>query len=179
MTAKSTSTTYGSVAVSIHWITALLIIGLLASGTLAEESADPATKARILSAHAPMGIAVLLLTLGRLAWWWRFDNRPAPLGGDPAWQEKTAKLVHGLLYLVILAMAASGIGLFVLSGAGDIIFGGAPGPLPDFTTFAPRVPHGIGAKTLLGLFVLHAGAALFHHFIKRDATLRRMWFGRG
>jgi cytochrome b561 len=97
MTAKSTSTTYGSVAVSIHWITALLIIGLLVSGTLAEESADPATKALILSAHAPMGIAVLLLTLGRLAWWWRFDNRPAPLGGDPAWQETIAKLVHGLL----------------------------------------------------------------------------------
>ncbi|WP_375588882.1 cytochrome b [Hoeflea alexandrii] len=179
MTTKSTPNTYGSVAVSIHWITALLIIGLLVSGTLAEESADPATKARILSAHAPMGIAVLLLTLGRLVWWWRFDSRPAPLGGEPAWQEKTAKLVHGLLYVVMLAMAASGIGLFVLSGAGDIIFGGAPGPLPDFNTFAPRLPHGIGAKILLGLFVLHAGAALFHHFIKRDATLRRMWIGRG
>jgi cytochrome b561 len=177
MTRKSSSTAYGAVAVGIHWLTVLLIVALLGSGMLADETSDPAAKARILTAHAPMGIAVLLLTLARLIWWWRFDTHPEPLGGDPAWQIKAAKAVHGLLYLVVLAMTASGIGLFVLSGAGDIIFGGAPGPLPDFNEFAPRLPHGIGAQLLLVLFVAHAGAALYHHFVKRDATLRRMWFG--
>ena len=177
MTSKSSSTAYGTVAVSLHWLTVLLIIALLGSGMLADETSDPAAKAQILTAHAPMGIAVLLLTLARLVWWWRFDTHPEPLGGDPAWQTKAAKAVHGLLYLAILVMAASGIGLFALSGAGDIIFGGAPGPLPDFGGFAPRLPHGIVAKLLLALFVLHAAAALFHHFVKRDATLRRMWFG--
>lgn len=178
MTRKSSSTVYGAVAVGIHWLTVLLIIALLGSGMLADETRDPAAKALILSAHAPMGIAVLLLTLARLVWWWRFDTHPEPLAGDPAWQIKAAKAVHGLLYLVVLAMAASGIGLFVLSGAGDIIFGGAPGALPDFNEFAPRLPHGIGAQLLLGLFLAHAGAALYHHFVKRDTTLRRMWFGR-
>ena len=178
MTRKSSSTAYGTVAVSLHWLTVLLIIALLGSGMLADETSDPAAKARILTAHAPMGIAVLLLTLARIVWWWRFDTHPEPLAGDPAWQIKAAKAVHGLLYLAILVMAASGIGLFVLSGAGDIIFGGAPGPLPDFGDFAPRLPHGIVAKLLLALFVLHAAAALFHHFVKRDDTLRRMWFGR-
>jgi cytochrome b561 len=176
MTSKSSSTAYGTVAVSIHWLTALLIVALLGSGMLADETSDPATKARILTAHAPMGILVLLLTVARLVWWWRFDTHPEPLAGDPAWQVKMAKAVHGLLYLFVLVMAASGIGLFVLSGAGDIIFGSATGPLPDFNDFAPRLPHGIGAKLLLGLFALHAGAALFHHFVKRDGTLRRMRF---
>lgn len=177
MTSKSSSTAYGTVAVSLHWLTVLLIIALLGSGMLADETSDPAAKAQILTAHAPMGIAVLLLTLARIVWWWRFDTHPEPLAGDPAWQTKVAKAVHGLLYLAILVMAASGIGLFALSGAGDIIFGGAPGPLPDFGDFTPRLPHGIVAKLLLALFVLHAAAALFHHFVKRDATLRRMWFG--
>ncbi|MDP3526504.1 MAG: cytochrome b [Hoeflea sp.] len=178
MSMKSSPTTYGAVAVSIHWLSALLIVGLLASGMLADETGDPATKARILSAHAPMGIAVLLLTLARIVWWWRLDSHPAPLAGDPAWQMKAARAVHGLLYIVVLGMAASGIGLFVLSGAGAIVFGGAPGPLPDFADFAPRVPHGIGAKLLAALFIGHAGAALYHHFVKRDATLTRMWFTR-
>jgi len=77
---------------------------------------------------------------------------------------------------VMIGMAASGIGMFVLSGAGDILFGGAPGPLPDFDNFAPRVPHGIGAKLIIALLALHIGAALYHHFLRRDQTLRRIWF---
>ena len=72
-------------------------------------------------------------------------------------------------------MAASGIGMFVLSGAGPIVFG-SEGNLPDFTQYLPRVPHSIGARAMVALLVLHAGAALYHHFVKRDATLRRMWF---
>ncbi|WP_244447170.1 cytochrome b/b6 domain-containing protein [Hoeflea sp. BAL378] len=176
MSMKSSPTTYGAVAVSIHWLSVVLITALLASGMLADETVDPAGKARILAAHAPMGIAVLLLTLARIVWWWRFDAHPEPLSADPAWQVRSAKAVHGLLYLLVIGMAVSGISLFVLSGAGDIIFGGAPGPLPDFGDFAPRAAHGIGAKLLLVLFVAHAAAALYHHFVKRDATLKRMWF---
>ncbi|MEQ8479992.1 MAG: cytochrome b [Hoeflea sp.] len=176
MTHKSSTDSYGSVAIGVHWLTAVLIVGLLASGVLAENAADPATKATLLTLHAPMGIAVLVLTLFRIVWWWRLDTRPDPLGGNPAWQEKLAKAVHLLLYMVMIGMAASGIGMFVLSGSGDILFGGAPGPLPDFDNFAPRGPHGIGAKLLMALLVLHAGAALYHHFLRRDATLRRMWF---
>tara|TARA_R110002020_G_scaffold18931_11_gene65469 strand:- start:310 stop:846 length:537 start_codon:yes stop_codon:yes gene_type:complete len=178
MSMKSSPTTYGAVAVSIHWLSALLILALLASGMLADETGDPAAKARILAAHAPMGIAVLLLTLARLVWGWRFDAHPAPMSGDPAWQLRSAKAVHGLLYLLVIGMAVSGISLFVLSGAGDIIFGGASGPLPDFGDFTPRAPHGIGAKLLLVLFIAHAAAALYHHFVRRDATLKRMWFSR-
>lgn len=175
---KSTNTSYGTVAVGIHWLSVLVLAMLFASGSLADDAADPAEKAFLLSLHAPLGAAVLVLTLARLVWWWRFDTRPAPIGSDPAWQEKIAKAVHAALYIVVLGMAASGIGMFALSGAGLIVFGGAPGPLPDFDLYAPRVPHGIGAKILLGLVVLHAGAALYHHFVKRDATLKRMWFGK-
>ncbi|WP_420408918.1 cytochrome b [Hoeflea sp.] len=176
MTHGTSSDAYGRVAIGIHWLTAVLIIGLMASGILAENSTDETLKAAVLRLHAPMGIAILLLTLLRIAWWWRFDTRPGPLGTNPAWQEFLAKAVHLLLYVVMIGMAASGIGMFVLSGAGDILFAGAPGPLPDFATFAPRTPHGIGAKLMIALLAIHAGAALYHHFIRRDATLKRMWF---
>lgn len=117
MTLKSTPTAYGAVAVGLHWLSALLIVGLLVSGTIADETADPAAKASILSIHAPFGILVLVLTLARLLWW-RLDARPEPLDGDTAFQKLGAKGVHGLLYLVVLVMGASGIALFALSGAG-------------------------------------------------------------
>ena len=63
--------------------------------------------------------------------------------------------MHWLLTLIPVAMAASGIGMMVLSGAADALTGG--GPLPDFEQFLPRGPHGAGARVLRGTTgVLHA-----------------------
>lgn len=172
---KSTSTEYGRVAVLLHWISALLIVGLMISGGRAEDAASDQDKISILALHAPLGLSILLLTLARIAWWVFADKQPAVIANAPAWQTLSAKAVHGLFYLVILGMVASGIATLRLSGAGEIIFF-SNAALPDFADFAPRIPHGIGAKLIIILFVAHAGAALYHHFVKRDGTLGRMWF---
>ena len=83
-------------------------------------------------------------------------------------------MVHVLFYIVILGMIASGVGMMLLSGAAPLVFGGEG--LLDFWKYPPRLPHGIGARLLLTLLVLHIGAALHHHFVRRDSLLRRMWF---
>ena len=177
MLAKSSNTSYGTVAISIHWMSAVLIIAALVSGFRAANTTDLAAKAQVLSVHAPLAIAVVLLTLARLAWWWFADRKPSPLAGTPNWQHKSATAVHRLFYIVIFGMGASGIGMLILSGAGPIIFGGAEGHLPDFWNFKPRIPHGIGARLLVILLFIHIGAALDHHFILRDGSLKRMRFG--
>ncbi len=173
---KSTPTQFGSVAVTIHWLSAIFILVMLGSGFRAASMADSAAKEAILMFHAPLGIVILVLTLLRLFWWWRVDQKPRPVDGDPAWQTYTAKAIHVLFYVVILGMAASGIGMLALSGAGGVLFGASPEPLPNFSEFLPRVPHGLGARLMLALFALHSGAALYHHFIKRDGLIWRMWF---
>ncbi len=66
--------------------------------------------------------------------------------------------------------------MFILSGAGPILFAGADGPLPDFDTLGPRVPHGLGARLLIALVVLHASAAIYHQYVRKDGLLSRMWF---
>lgn len=177
MSTKSTASHYGTVAVTIHWLSALLIVALIGSGFCAAGTTDLDAKALILSVHAPLGITILILTLGRIAWWRFADRKPDPVAGVPKWQERIGRSVHLLFYVVILGMAASGIGMFILSGAGPIIFAGAPGPVPDFHDFPPRVPHGLGARAMVLLLAVHAGAALFHHFVQKDGLLRRMWFG--
>lgn len=174
---KSTQTKYGPVAVTIHWLSAIFILAMLGSGFRAASLTDSAAKEAVLMFHVPLGVVILLLTLLRLFWWWRVDQKPKPVAGDPAWQTFTAKAIHVLFYVVILGMAASGIGIIALSGAGSILFGADVGPLPDFSEFLPRTPHGLGARLMLALFALHAGAALYHHFIKKDGLIRRMWFG--
>ena len=90
----------------------------------------------------------------------------------------TAQMVHLLFYVVILGMIASGIGMIALSGAAPLIFGGNGALLPDFWKYPPRLPHSIGARLLLALLALHVGAALYHHFVRRDGLLWRMWFIR-
>jgi cytochrome b561 len=178
MAAKSTPDRYGTVAITIHWIAAALIVALLVTGFRVSGAADPAAKAAFLRFHAAMGVTILLLTLGRIAWWWFADRKPLPVAGPPPLLKRTASTVHALSYIVILGLAASGIGMMVLSGAGPIVFGGAPGSLPDFWNYPPRVPHGIGVRLLIALLILHVGGALYHHFIRRDRLLARMGLGR-
>lgn len=175
MPVKSTSDHYGSVATIIHWVSALLILILLGSGIRADGTEDALAKVSILRVHVPLGIAILVLTLIRIGWWWMADNKPTALP-MPRWQDRFSRTVHVLFYVVILGMGASGVGMLILSGAGAIIFGGPAESLPNFWDYAPRTPHALGAKFMLGLLVLHAGAALYHHFFIKDGLLKRMWF---
>ncbi len=174
---KSRPERYGTVAVSIHWLSAILILALLASGFKAANAMNAATKVEFLRFHIPVAIIVLLLTAFRIVWWWRFDVKPLPVKGSVMWQDRIARWVHVAFYIVILGMIASGIGMIVLSGAAPAIFGEPGTVLPTFTDYPPRAPHGLGAFLLVGLAVFHAGAALYHQFIRRDGLLRRMWYG--
>ena len=171
---KSSERRYGAVAMAIHWASAAAILGLLASGFIADNETDPAAKAAILRVHAAVGILILLLTLARIAWWAFADARPALPGGMAGWQMRVSRLVHNLFYVVILGMAASGVAMLALSGAAAILYFGAPGPLPDFETLPPRAAHGLGAWAMLALLALHLGAALFHQLVMRDRLLARM-----
>lgn len=177
MSAKSTSTRYGSVAITIHWLTALMIVGLFATGLLAAAQADPAAKLILLRAHVPLGVGVLLLTLLRIVWWLGADRRPRLPSGQPAWQRWTARIVHIALYLIVLESAGSGIAIIVLSDALPAIIGSAATLPADLETVLPRAVHGIGSRLMLGLLALHIGAALYHQFIRRDRLLARMGVG--
>jgi cytochrome b561 len=115
----------------------------------------------------------MVLAVARLIWW-RFDRRPAPIAGMPRLQRVAARAVHLLLQAVILFLAATGIGTLVLSGAGAMLLTGTPGPLPDLWRYQPRLEHWLAARVLLGLLVLHVGAALYHQLVRRDGLMRRM-----
>jgi cytochrome b561 len=175
MQARSSIDRFGAVAVVIHWLSVIVVFALLGSGLAADRADGSIAKAAILKFHAPLGGLILLLTLIRIVWWLTVDRKPPALPA-PGWQVSSARLIHALFYIVLLGMAASGIGMFVLSGAGSIVFAGGSGSLPDFWSYAPRVPHSLGSKLLMALIVMHAGAALYHQFVVKDGLIKRMWF---
>lgn len=172
MILKGSSDRYGLVAVTLHWVSAAAIVGLVAIGFAAANSADAARTAALLRIHVPLGALVFALTIAR-SMWWLVDRRPAPPVG-PRWQHIAARLNHAALYGIVILLGTSGIAVMVLSGAAAILFFGAPGPLPRFSDLAPMAAHATGAIALVGLLGLHVGAALYHQVIRRDHLLARM-----
>ena len=177
MSLKSSPTRYGAVAIAIHWITALAILGMLGSGLAAANSTDPATELTLLRGHAVMGGLIGVLTLLRIVWFMAFDRRPADPAGMTRGQALAAHIVHYGLYAVILVLVSSGVATIILSGAGAQLQGTAPPPLPDFTLAPPFTVHGLLSRGLIVLLIGHIGAALWHQWVKRDRLLARMGLG--
>lgn len=174
MPIKSSTDHYGSVAVTIHWVSALAVILMLASGQIMDWY--PEQTGVILPYHVSTGFVIGALTLFRIVWWLALDRRPAAQAGMPAWQERIARFVHLGLYACILVLFGSGIAMMVLFGAIGPIFLG--GPLPNFSQTPPRLAHGLASRLILLLACVHIAAALWHQFIKRDRLLARMGLGR-
>jgi cytochrome b561 len=168
---------YGSVAVTIHWLSALAILALIGSGFGAATTTDAAAKLGLLQLHVPLALIVLVLTLARITWWWLADRKPEPIAGSPKWQEASARGVHLLLYGALFLLFGSGIAMMAMSGAGNVLFTGA-GVLPDFARLPPHTAHLLGALLLIALLVAHVGAALYHQLGRRDNIFRRIWYGR-
>lgn len=178
MSIKSSPNRYGAVAITIHWLTALAIFGMLFSGLSAANATDPAVQFTLLRGHAIMGTLIGVLTVLRIVWWLFFDKRPLDPAGLSRMQALASHVVHCALYAVILVMVASGLGTIILTGANLQLFGAAPLPLPDFDLAPPFTVHGILSRVLIALMLGHIGAALWHQFIRRDRLLARMGLGR-
>ncbi len=173
MTAAIARDRYDRVAIALHWSIAALLLVAMASGFNADSAGREAHG--MLRLHAMAGGLAVVLTLVRITWWLLADSRPDPAPNREGLKGTAAKLVHGLLIVVPVAMAISGVGMLALSGAGAQLFGGGTGPLPDFEALPPRRLHGLGARLLIAMTAVHVGAALYHHYVLRDGLIHRMW----
>lgn len=178
MQLRTTSVKYGRVAITNHWLSAALISGMFVAGIVAAETIYPDQKAATLRIHAPVGLAVLALTLLRIVWWLFADKKLVAVPGQPHWRALASRWLHRFMYLCIFAMTGSGIWLLNVSGAGETIFQSAVRPMPEFETFAAYQMHSTVALIFEALFVLHVLAALYHQFIRKDCLLARMGIGR-
>ncbi|HLS84423.1 MAG TPA: cytochrome b [Arenimonas sp.] len=168
---------WGAPSIALHWLTLLLVLALVILGLVMTELPNSAFKVKVYALHKSLGLTVLGLTALRLLWR-LFAGAPGPVPGTPRWQNAGAQLMHGALYVLLLAMPLSGW-----------LYNSASGfPLKFFGWF--RVPALSGRDatlkalahdahywlfvTLVLLVALHAAAALYHHYRNRDATLARM-----
>ena len=167
---------YGAAARTFHWTIALLIAGMYLTDWMrgAAMRASP-ERAWWLATHETLGILVLSLTLGRLAW--RLGHPAPPIHGTPLIR-RAAQAGHILLYLATLGLPLPGIGR-AMAGGGKVTFFGLVFPSltgnNDMLAAVSRFIHGgLMMNLLLLLIAGHVLAALWHEFILKDGTLRRM-----
>ncbi|MBP6210133.1 MAG: cytochrome b/b6 domain-containing protein [Anaerolineales bacterium] len=163
---------------AIHWLTALLVFMMLGVGkfVMPGVSPDDPQKPMMLASHTYIGGAIAVLVIIRLIL--RFTTRqPAPADAGNAFLNWIGKAVHILLYLLMIGMALSGLGLFQMADLPAVFSAAKPYP-SNFFEYLPRMGHGLASWILLLLVLLHVGAAFFHQFIKKDNLLARMWFGK-
>jgi len=178
---KNTSAGYGWLSVSLHWLMLLLIIAVYCTmefkGIYKKDS--PGRDA-IMMWHYMLGLSVFFLVwlrvLARLA-----GPEPAIEPALPAWQASLARVVHWTLYGLMIGLPV--LGWLTLSAKGaPIPFFGAELPAligkNDELAGGLKAIHESIAKTGYFFIGLHAVAALYHHYVRRDNTLRRMLTGK-
>lgn len=180
---SSTLQRYTPPAIAFHWLIALLIFATFPLGLYMQDLPLSPDKLKLYSWHKWIGITILMLASLRLIW--RLSHTPPPVVETmPRWQRLASRSVHVLLYVLIFAIPLSGWVMSSAKGFQTIWFGVLPLPdmvgkdksLGDLLTTVHKTLN----FTMLALVFLHIAAALKHHWIDRDATLRRMLpFGKG
>lgn len=177
MTSHRTPARYGALAVTLHWTMLLLIAAVyLCIEMRGYFPKGSATREALKTWHFMLGLSVLLLATVRLVV--HLLGRTPPITPEPPrWQRVSALGIHCLLYAFMLGMPLLGW-LLLGAEAKPIPFFGLQLPAlggedPALAARLEEVHETIGSLGY-GLIGLHAAAALFHHAIRRDDTLRRM-----
>jgi cytochrome b561 len=174
---QTSNTSYGSAAVTFHWLMFVLVLCVGILGLL-HDSWSKQTQAFWINIHAILGLALWLTLFARA--WWRSQHPPPPLV-QSGFSRRASKLVHFGLYALLFVTPIVGIITFVYHGrVFDFgIFKVDFGIKSNRAVFHPTEDlHSYLAYALFALAGIHALVALWHQFIMRDGLLGRMWPAR-
>lgn len=171
---------YTSTAQILHWLIASLIVVQYVLAELAEGADDSGrlvAQLALLANHKSVGMTILALAVVRLGW--RLGHPPPLLpSAMPVWQRRISGLTHGLIYLAIFAIPLSGwlmssASAYSVSWFNLFAFPDLVSPSENLAERFEQIHH-LAAEGLFILVLLHAAAALKHHFFDKDTVLKRM-----
>lgn len=166
---------FNATARLLHWLMALMILTMLFLGAGMVTSLTQ--RPWMIELHRPLGIAILVLVVLRLAN--RIRHKPPALPSDlPRWLVLAALASHWLLYALMLAMPLIGWAMLSAAGYPVTLFTGFE--LPPIAPVDPtwyallRDAHGLLARLLFATVLLHLAAALMHAWVRRDGVFSSM-----
>jgi cytochrome b561 len=169
---------YHPLLVAIHWTSAVLIIFMLAFGTLVlARMPNSSGKLLSLTLHMSVGLLILVLTITRfIVRLVTPEPEHATIGNK--FLDLVGVVTHWLLYIGAFGMGVSGLVMGIQSGLFQMVVTGNWTLAGGFYDFAPRIYHHYFALVMDALILLHIGAALIHQFFRKDHLFARMSFGR-
>jgi cytochrome b561 len=176
MSTQAVPQKYSPAARLLHWSAALIAIALVIGGMIMEDLPKGAARSTVFMLHISFGLLVLALTLAR------FANRltvaaPPPEPGQSRVTVLVSQVTHLALYALLFALPLIGWAGVSAKGRPVIFFGvELPKLLAENKDLAHTIMevHGFLGVTMGALVLLHVGAAMYHHHVQRDNTLRRM-----
>jgi cytochrome b561 len=168
---------FDALTVAMHWCSLLLLAGIFAGAWALKHVADSDTAEATLGLHRSAGVLLWLLSLARLGWkatYGQAAELPKTVG---RLQACVARGTQYALYILVLLQPVTGALQSLLRGRPFPLLGVSVPMLVARNRGLSNMFHGAheaGAWALLALIGLHAGAALFHHFVLRDGVLRAM-----
>jgi len=180
MSDHNASTAYSATARALHWITAALVLTLLPLGlVIANEWGGP-LQDPLYDLHRSIGAVVIPLIILRLGY--RLTHPPLPLPEDiPPLQQLAAGATHWALYALLIVQPFIGWVATSAYRAPITVFGlfELPPIWPQDRPLSERlfVVHALIGAAIAGLAAVHIGAALYHHFVRKDRVLMRMVTG--
>jgi cytochrome b561 len=165
---------HDSVTIVLHWATAALVVALWTIGQTVDVFPNGPLRIDYRSIHILLGVALAVAVLARLAW--RLTRRVDLPPIDDGVLLVVARVTHWALYVLLIVTV--GLGGPYTWARGDSIFNvfTIPQMVPGDRALAHQIGdwHALAANALLIVAGVHAAAALFHHYVLRDETLRRM-----
>lgn len=171
---------YSTLQIAIHWISAIIIIGMFPIGLVMTRLGPGTTTNLLYELHKSFGLIVIGLVVLRLVV--RAMSGAPPIARTiPPWQRIAARGTHVAIYILIVLVPLTGLAATSACCAPVNLFWTIPMTLPIYGGFDVARPifllHNVFSVTLAGILLLHAGAALHHHYVKKDDTLKRMMPG--
>jgi len=174
---RNTAHRYGIIAQLVHWLVVALLAAQFPLGMTASSLPISPTRLALLAWHKSIGFLILGVIILRLGW--RLYSPPPPLPATvPVLQQYAARVSHGLMYVILLAMplvgwASSSAANLTVSVFGWFVLPNLTAPDKELAQWLIST-HVVMAWLLLSIIVLHVTAALWHHFVIRDDVLKRM-----
>lgn len=177
MPLRNTKTRWGVISIALHWIVVLLFVTLGVVGLLMTEMRLSPQKVQVYALHKSTGLTLLALMTLRLLWR-MVSGRPSHAPVKWTWERWAASASHVALYVLLFAMPISGwvynsASNFPLQYFGLFNLPALVPPDPALKEAAVEV-HETLFWIICAVVAVHAGAALWHHFVRRDDTLARM-----
>jgi len=177
MHANPTPDSYSPVAKGLHWLIVLLLIIQFVTAFLLPHIGRNTPMSAVIGLHFSFGVLVFIVMAIRFVH--RLMHPVALEAHDvPAWERFLARTTHRVFYLILLVgpllgWASASAHRLPVTPFGIATLPAIAAPGAHWANTAGDI-HATVMWLLLWLVGLHVAAALFHHVVRRDGTLRRM-----